>query len=118
VAIRRHWQLVCCAFSFCWWHHSQTAGDDAVLDRVHGEQLAEPSARTEVGEWKKSSTEPRCRPQVSWPVALRQVRAWLEPWIMLGRYWRGWGDQPPPPELQALLSWVWQGRGICLYETA
>ncbi|MDQ5854406.1 MAG: transposase [Chloroflexota bacterium] len=53
VAIRRHWQLVCCAFSFCWWHHSQTAGDDAVLDRVHGEQLAEPSARTEVGEWKK-----------------------------------------------------------------
>lgn len=21
-AIRRHWQLVCCAFSFCWWHDS------------------------------------------------------------------------------------------------
>jgi hypothetical protein len=20
-AIRRHWQLVCCAFSFCWWAH-------------------------------------------------------------------------------------------------
>jgi len=20
-AIRRHWQLVCCAFSFCWYHH-------------------------------------------------------------------------------------------------
>jgi len=19
LAIRRHWQLVCCAFSFCWW---------------------------------------------------------------------------------------------------
>src|SRR5215204_6551295 len=19
IAIRRHWQLVCCAFSFCWW---------------------------------------------------------------------------------------------------
>src|SRR3712207_4098054 len=25
LAIRRHWQLVCCAFSFCWWHHSQAA---------------------------------------------------------------------------------------------
>jgi hypothetical protein len=23
-AIRRHWQLVCCAFSFCWYHASQT----------------------------------------------------------------------------------------------
>ncbi len=22
-AIRRHWVLVCCAFSFCWYHHSQ-----------------------------------------------------------------------------------------------
>jgi hypothetical protein len=21
-AIRRHWQFVCCAFSFCWYHHS------------------------------------------------------------------------------------------------
>jgi hypothetical protein len=19
LAIRRHWQLVCCAFTFCWW---------------------------------------------------------------------------------------------------
>jgi hypothetical protein len=24
LAIRRHWQLVCCAFSFCWWaHHAE-----------------------------------------------------------------------------------------------
>src|SRR6266480_4349121 len=23
-AIRRHWQLVCCAFSFCWYHHSHS----------------------------------------------------------------------------------------------
>lgn len=53
LAIRRHWQLVCCAFSFCWWQHSQTAGADAVLDPVHLEHLVEPSAGTEVGEWKK-----------------------------------------------------------------
>ncbi len=25
-AIRRHWQLVCCAFSFCWYHASHGAG--------------------------------------------------------------------------------------------
>jgi len=24
-AIRRHWTLVCCAFSFCWYHHSRSA---------------------------------------------------------------------------------------------
>jgi hypothetical protein len=24
-AIRRHWQLVCCAFSFCWYHASHTS---------------------------------------------------------------------------------------------
>ena len=24
-AMRRHWQLVCCAFSFCWWHESHPA---------------------------------------------------------------------------------------------
>ncbi len=24
-AIRRHWQLVCCAFSFCWYHVSRPA---------------------------------------------------------------------------------------------
>jgi SRSO17 transposase len=28
-AIRRHWTLVCCAFSFCWYHHSRAdAGGD------------------------------------------------------------------------------------------
>jgi hypothetical protein len=25
-AIRRHWALVCCAFSFCWYHQSRSAG--------------------------------------------------------------------------------------------
>jgi hypothetical protein len=23
VAIRRHWQLACCAFSFCWWAYGR-----------------------------------------------------------------------------------------------
>ena len=23
LVIRRHWQLVCCAFCFCWYQHSQ-----------------------------------------------------------------------------------------------
>ncbi len=27
IAIRRHWQLVCCAFSFCWYHQRHAAGE-------------------------------------------------------------------------------------------
>ena len=30
-AIRRHWQLVCCAFSFCWYHHSHLPTHQAWL---------------------------------------------------------------------------------------
>jgi hypothetical protein len=26
LVIRRHWQLVCCAFSFCWWACDQEQG--------------------------------------------------------------------------------------------
>src|SRR5437588_2789149 len=30
-AMRRHWQLVCCAFSFCWYHHSHSPIDQIQL---------------------------------------------------------------------------------------
>ena len=55
------------------------------------------------------------RPPVSWPVALRSVRAWLEPWMLLGRYWRAWSDLPPPSALQRLLEWLWEGHPIDCY---
>jgi hypothetical protein len=29
LAIHRHWQLVCCAFSFCWYHQSHATGGTA-----------------------------------------------------------------------------------------
>jgi len=72
----------------------------------------------EVARRKKISASSVDRPRVSWPVALRQVRSWLEPWIMLWRYWRAWSTPPPPGALQQLLDWLWQGRGISLYESA
>jgi hypothetical protein len=28
IAIRRHWQLVCCAFSFCWWAYGHLPTED------------------------------------------------------------------------------------------
>jgi hypothetical protein len=53
-AIRRHWQLVCCAFSFCWWHHSQAAAGAALRAPVQvGQPAAQPAARAGVEEKKK-----------------------------------------------------------------
>jgi hypothetical protein len=52
---------------------------------------------------------------VSWPEALRAVRRWLEPWLMLWRYWRAFCDLPPPTELRALLEMVYSGRELYLY---
>jgi SRSO17 transposase len=36
VAIRRHWQLVCCAFSFCWYHASHPAPEVQALPADEG----------------------------------------------------------------------------------
>jgi hypothetical protein len=58
------------------------------------------------------------RPPVSWPVALRTVRAWLEPWVMLRRYWSGWSSLPPPPALQRLQRSLEQGQAIALYNSS
>ena len=67
------------------------------------------------GKKNQAGTVPQ-RPRVCWPVALRLARAWLEPWIMLRRYWRAWSPLPPPPALQALLAWVQRGFPLYLYE--
>jgi hypothetical protein len=40
LAMRRHWQLVCCAFSFCWWAYghlpteekAETEDDDTAVE--------------------------------------------------------------------------------------
>ena len=28
IAVRRHWQLVCCAFTFCWWAYGRLPTDE------------------------------------------------------------------------------------------
>ena len=35
-AIRRHWQLVCCAFSFCWWAYLRREGTVRVDEMLEG----------------------------------------------------------------------------------
>ena len=52
---------------------------------------------------------------VSWPRALRQVRAWLTPSVTLQRWWQAWTNAPPPPQLQALIDAVTAGQGLHLY---
>ena len=50
-------------------------------------------------------------------MARRSVRAWLEPWIVLRRYWRVWSEQPPPGPLQGLLDSLGHGQHPFLYCT-
>src|SRR5215213_6815940 len=64
-----------------------------------------PSIRREGGKRKA---------RLCWPQTLRAVRGWLEPYVMLNRYWRAFCGKPPPPELEALLERVFSGRGLYL----
>jgi hypothetical protein len=101
IAIRRHWELVCLAFSFCWW--------------AYGGLPIEEMAEKERDSAAESAGRGKRRAQVSWPEALRVVRGWLEPYVMLWRYWRAYCGMPPPLELKALLEQVFSGRGLYLY---
>ena len=105
IAIRRHWELVCSA-------HFRCAGGHMVARR--------PTARSRPKERRaiyppSQKERVQSRPQVCWPQALRAVRAWLEPWVMLMRYWKAFSDLPPPTQLKALLERVFSGRGLYLY---
>ena len=50
LAIRRHWQLVCCAFSFCWWAYGRLPSDDEPAERPEGDLLPAGSAGREKKE--------------------------------------------------------------------
>ena len=119
-AIRRHWQLVCCAFSFCWYHTGHPNSRSMEEAQEYSDPEASPPTSVPAdaaGTGKKISEEQRARSHMCWPVALRAVRGWLEPWIMLRRYWRAWSEQPPPPLLQRLLDQLGRGQGLFLYGT-
>jgi hypothetical protein len=56
-AIRRHWQLVCCAFSFCWYHasHSCSSLTAEELALPEPEVLPYPNVPTQAGEAGKKN---------------------------------------------------------------
>lgn len=66
-AIRRHWTLVMCALTFCWWHeaHRAPVGTSAARPEVPPEPARK---KTAAGKHPIASC---------WPRALRAVRAWL-----------------------------------------
>jgi hypothetical protein len=78
-AIRRHWQLVCCAFSFCWWANTDhLLEEEAPPGVVLEEQSASTSTSSAVKRGKKGDSKPPAS-SLCWPEALRKVRTWLEP---------------------------------------
>ncbi len=44
-AIRRHWQLACCAFTFCWWAYGRLPTDDEPTERPEDDLPAGPAGR-------------------------------------------------------------------------
>ena len=104
-AIRRHQVLVNCAFSFCWdaWFAENPA------------QHADAAPPPEPGDGERGSPAAVPPPAPSWPRALRAIRAWLSPWIVLQRWWQAWSKAPPPPQLQDLINSVSAGCGLHLY---
>ena len=105
IAIRRHQALVNCAFSFCW--------DAWFADTQPQQDPASPRPEPRRGEGGPRAALPQQAP--SWPRALRAIRAWLTPWIVLQRWWQAWSDRPPPPQLQTLLNSVAAGCGLHLH---
>jgi hypothetical protein len=94
LAMRRHWMLVWCAFAFCWWQLRYDARER--LGGLVEVDVTEPDdvPGKDAGRGKTLRDARRRQPPVCWPAALRTVRAWLEPWLMLGRYWRAWSPLP------------------------
>jgi SRSO17 transposase len=50
IAIRRHWQMVCCAFTFCWWEGSELLEDETSPGVVLQEKTSTSAAETRVAE--------------------------------------------------------------------
>jgi hypothetical protein len=98
LALRRHWALVCAAFCFLWWYAEQHGEDD-------GAPPAAPAERTD----QKAA-------HVSWSAWLRRVRGWLEPFVLVWRYWKAFTPARPPRLLRALLEGC--RRGTPLYTFA
>jgi hypothetical protein len=107
--------MVYCAFAFCWWESSDflevETSPGVTLQAKESDPASETRMLPEGGKKKRHPT------QASGPLVAdgAQERAWLEPNVMLMRYWRAFSDLPPPKELKALLERAFSGKGLYLY---
>lgn len=110
--------MVCCAFSFCWYHQQHGTADEALADCTGMEQqVPSPVSAVEAGR-EKTEHRPSLpatrlvagRPPSGTEMAgvLDHAAAVLEDLVQAA----------PPPVLQQLLDWLWQGRGIALYDSS
>ena len=104
-AIRRHWTLVCCAFSFCW--------QAFLAEHPAQRPCPRPPRRPRGGPGDRTSGQNRPQEFVAGGAAT--VRAWLAPWSVLERCWRAWSPAPPPRQLQRLLDALAAGQALHLY---
>ena len=108
-AIRRHWQLVACAFSFCWraWftqHPTQPAPAEPATIASPG------AARGDTTDQPRQSSRDGL---VAGDVAPGARLA--DPMGVLGRWWRAWSTAPPPVQLRLLLDTAQAGQPLHLY---
>jgi SRSO17 transposase len=107
-AIRRHWLLVCAAFSFCWWQ----AAREGHLAGPHPVRTGSKPARAgRAGTGKKYP--PAALPLLAEGAASRARLAGTFP--LAHTLLEGLGAGPPPPELATLLEAVGSGVPINLY---
>jgi len=121
-AIRRHWQLVWCAFSFCWYHasHLETPPSEEAREPSKPEAPLQNSIPADaVGTGKKKQrgkSHPSTGVLASGAASSARLVGTLD--HAASRYWSGWSPLPPPPAVQLLLSWLERGHAICLYNSA
>jgi hypothetical protein len=60
VAIRRHWQLVCCAFTFCWWACAALVEGKTSPGMVLDTEETWPASAPEEERGKKEGQTPVC----------------------------------------------------------
>jgi hypothetical protein len=103
IAIRRHWQLVCSAFTFCWWAYGHLPTDEPA------ETEDTTPATDATGRGGKAATRGVLAGGLENDQrvvgAVDHVKSILE----------GVLQNAPPPQLKALLDWVYSGRGLYLY---
>jgi SRSO17 transposase len=121
-AIRRHWQLVWCAFSFCWYHASHPAAPASEEAREPSEPETLPSRTVVVGAVGSGKKNQRGKQTAatgvlasSTPSGTGLVRTLDH---AASRYWNGWSPLPPPPAVQLLLQGLERGQAIDLYSSA